>query len=273
MTETSFEPTYFISLVGQDLLEMIISKAPTKVKWRVIKAADHIHKAEKLKDIDMEMFSIRLIAAEEELVVAIFEWLKINTDKMPEHKDLVKMFKNHQVKLMFSPVLLLMKNVLAETLGPNLNIYGVPVEMKPRFEKGSVELCFSIPDKDFMMSLNPLSVFINLEDEDGDVTESLFERLQSEVSEDLGISLKEFVVRRADFRNQLLYSSDGGFDNYQIDYDDLMSGFNVTFEALLWSLAALLTNNPLNPHLGVVTQFIAVYRRVLIEAKVLRLQN
>ncbi|MHB2093964.1 hypothetical protein [Pantoea dispersa] len=273
MSETVFEPEYFKNLVGEELLEMIITKAPTKVKWRVIKAADHIHKAHKIKDIDMEMFSIRLIAAEEELVVAIFEWLKLKTDKMPEHKDLVKMFKNHQVKLMFSPVLLLMKNVLAETLGPNLNIYGVPVEMKPRYENGAVELCFSIPDRDFMMPLNPLSVFINLVDEENDVIESLFHQLQDEVRAEFGMSLKEFVLKRADFRNQLLYSSDGGFKDYLIDYDELMSGFNVTFEALLWSLAALLTNNPLNPHLGVVTQFIALYRRVLVEAKVLRLPN
>lgn len=53
MSETVFEPEYFKNLVGEELLEMIITKAPTKVKWRVIKAADHIHKAHKIKNIDM----------------------------------------------------------------------------------------------------------------------------------------------------------------------------------------------------------------------------
>jgi hypothetical protein len=218
----------------------------------------------------MEMFSIRLIAAEEELVVAIFEWLKLNTDKMPEHKDLVSKFKNHQVKLMFSPVLLLMKNVLFETLGTGLNISGIDVKMKPRFENEVVELCFSIPSSDFMIPLNPLAMFINVEDESEDVIESLFERLKDEVQSNLGITLKEFVSKRSDFRNLLLYSDDGGFDNYIIDYKEFMSGFDMSLEALLWSLAALLTNSPISPNLGLVTQFISIYRRVLIEVKVLR---
>ncbi|WP_446926148.1 hypothetical protein [Klebsiella pneumoniae] len=77
-------------------------------------------------------------------------------------------------------------------------------------------------------------------------------------------------MKRADFRNLLLYSNDGGFVNCVIDYDELMDGFNQTFEALLWSLAALLTNDPLSPNLGLVTQFIDVYRLVLIKTKVLK---
>lgn len=268
--ETNFTPEYFNSLVGQDVIDMIIEKAPTKVKWRVIKAADHIHKAHKIKDIDMEMFSIRLIAAEEELVVAIFEWLKLNTDKMPEHKDLVGKFKNHQVKLMFSPVLLLMKNVLIETLGPNLNIHGLDIEVKPRFENNAVNVYLSIPSSGFKITLNPLAMFINLEDENDDVIDSLFERLKHDIKKSLDITLKDFFSKRADFRNMLLYSNDGGFNNYIIEYEELMSGFNESFEALLWTLAALLTNDPLSPNLGLVTQFISIYRRVLIDVKVLR---
>ena len=270
--EDCFELEYFNSLVGENLVDMILTKAPTKVKWRVIKAADHVRKAHRIKDIDMEMFSIRLIAAEEELVVAVFEWLKLNTDKMPEHKDLVGKFKNHQVKLMFTPVLMLMKSVLIESLGPNLNIHGVRVELKPRFENEKVDLCFSIPSSGFMMPLNPLSIFINLEEQEQeqDIIESLYEQLQNEVRNEFGIPLKEFVMKRADFRNLLLYSNDGGFVNCVIDYDELMDGFNQTFEALLWSLAALLTNDPLSPNLGLVTQFIDVYRLVLIKTKVLK---
>ncbi|HDS8608381.1 TPA: hypothetical protein QH804_003667 [Klebsiella pneumoniae] len=270
MDEDCFELEYFNSLVGENLVDMILTKAPTKVKWRVIKAADHVRKAHRIKDIDMEMFSIRLIAAEEELVVAVFEWLKLNTDKMPEHKDLVGKFKNHQVKLMFTPVLMLMKSVLIESLGPNLNIHGVRVELKPRFENEKVDLCFSIPSSGFMMPLNPLSIFINLEEQEQDIIESLYEQLQNEVRNEFGIPLKEFVMKRADFRNLLLYSNDGGFVNCVIDYDELMDGFNQTFEALLWSLAALLNNDPLSPNLGLVTQFIDVYRLVLIKTKVLK---
>ena len=39
---------------------------------------------------------------------------------------------------------------------------------------------------------------------------------------------------------------------------------------LLWCLAALLTNKPASKRWGAVGQFIALYRRVMLEAKVLR---
>jgi len=41
------------------------------------------------------MGAIRLNAAEEELVVAIFEWLKLKEEQFPENKDFVRKFKNH----------------------------------------------------------------------------------------------------------------------------------------------------------------------------------
>lgn len=58
------------------------------------------------------MGALRLIAAEEELVVAIFEWLKLNASKMPEHDDFIKKYKNHRTKLSFHPVLSQFRNVL-----------------------------------------------------------------------------------------------------------------------------------------------------------------
>ncbi|MBK8211422.1 MAG: hypothetical protein IPK78_17205 [Rhodospirillales bacterium] len=50
--------------------------APRKIASRVGKALDHYTKAHRLVGVDEEMGAIRCIAAEEELVVAIFEWLK-----------------------------------------------------------------------------------------------------------------------------------------------------------------------------------------------------
>ena len=59
----------------------IFDNAPRKVLTRVAGALEHYVRSEKLGTIDKEMGAIRLIAGEEELVVAIFEWLKLNADK------------------------------------------------------------------------------------------------------------------------------------------------------------------------------------------------
>ena len=67
----------FAELVGRDVIELIFEVAPRKVRSRVEKALDHYTKALRLVGVDDEMGAIRLIAAEEELVVANFEWLKL----------------------------------------------------------------------------------------------------------------------------------------------------------------------------------------------------
>jgi hypothetical protein len=104
----------FYALVGADIAELIFELAPRKVRSRVAKALDHFTKAKRLIGTDDEMGAIRCIAAEEELVVAIFEWLKLNADKMPEHGDFIGKYKNHRVKLAFYPVLAQMRMILED---------------------------------------------------------------------------------------------------------------------------------------------------------------
>ncbi|MBY3236916.1 hypothetical protein HFO17_20620 [Rhizobium laguerreae] len=101
--EVDLQP--FSDLVGEDIVGFIFDNAPRKVLTRVARALEHYARAGKLEGIDEEMGAIRLIAAEEELVVAIFEWLKLNADSFPEHRDFVSKFKNHVVKLAFYPAL------------------------------------------------------------------------------------------------------------------------------------------------------------------------
>jgi len=95
----------FNDIAGGDYVDFILERAPTKVMMRITNACYHFEKANDLVGVDEEMGAIRLVAAEEELVVAIFEWLKLNAEHMPEHKDFVGKFKNHVVKLSFYPVL------------------------------------------------------------------------------------------------------------------------------------------------------------------------
>jgi len=75
--------------------------------------------------VDDEMGAIRCIAAEEELVVALFEWLKLNTAKVPNHEDFIRKFKNHYVKLAFYPVLSQFRFVLGDMLEQGITIDGL----------------------------------------------------------------------------------------------------------------------------------------------------
>lgn len=97
--------TPYFELAGEDVVMVIVDRAPRKVLSRVLKSLDHYTKALRLIGVDEEMGALRCVAAEEEMVVAIFEWLKLKAASMPEHGDFIKKYKNHYVKLAFSPVL------------------------------------------------------------------------------------------------------------------------------------------------------------------------
>jgi hypothetical protein len=115
-TQIEYDTKPFGSLIGEDITQLIFKSAPTKVANRVGKALDHYTKAAALQGIDDEMGVIRLIAAEEELVVAIFEVLKLNAKHLPDHSDFIGRYKNHQVKLAFYPVLSQIRFALGDML-------------------------------------------------------------------------------------------------------------------------------------------------------------
>jgi hypothetical protein len=117
--------TPFADLVGQEIINLVLQVAPTKVGSRVGKALDHYTKALRLIGVDDEMGAIRCIAAEEELVVAIFEWLKLNSDKVPEHSDFIRKYKNHRVKLAFYPVLSQLRFAIGGMLEQGITFTGL----------------------------------------------------------------------------------------------------------------------------------------------------
>lgn len=266
---------YFSNLVGKDVYSFIKQKAPTKVWWRIVKAMDHTEKAKTLDNVDDEMGAIRLIAAEEELVVAIFEWLKLNESKMPEHRDLVRAYKNHQVKLMFYPVLSVMHYVIRPMIQVGLAFEGLEhYQMKVVHEVKDGTIVFHLcgPDGKTMLPLNPLSIFISLDDKSNEeVIDSLYQDLVSQIERTHNFNLKTFVTSRSDYRNKLLYAEDGGFITGVDTVSQLLEdGFDSTFQELLWTLAILLGNDPISPKFGLISQFISVYRRVLLETKAIR---
>jgi hypothetical protein len=264
----------FADLVGKEIFDLLFEAMPRAVLTRVSKALDHFNKVVGLKGVDDEMSMIRLIAAEEELVVAIFEWLKLNADKLPQHMDFVKRYKSHKVKLAFYPVLSQFRSILAgwfeggmvlDGLEGHGNWIGKPVVVERKVE-------IQITDADGKVSLNhnPLATAISrsgLSEEQ--VIDELFNDFARLIRDRHNRSIEEYVTERAEYRNQILYAYDDGFREMGDSLIELIEDFKMTYRDLLWALAILVGNTPLPKNGGLVGQFIALYRRVLTESKVI----
>jgi hypothetical protein len=271
----SVDVTDLSRIAGDDVLSAIVAKAPTKVLTRVAKASDHVSKGIALDGVDDEMGVFRFIAAEEELVVALFEWLKLNTSHFPEHRDFVGKKKNHQVKLSVTPVLAVMYDVMdgfiRNGIGPSGLEDVASWQVLPAVKDGRVVLALHLEDGKHLLDLNPLDVAITLGDTPDDaVIDALFHDFRSRLGGSDDGRVKRYVNERADFRNKLLYADDGHTFSMGESLAELRPLFERDLRRLLWSLAALLTNKPVSATWGPVGQFISLYRRVLLEAKVLR---
>lgn len=265
----------FEELVGTDVLGLIFRHAPTKVRSRVQKALDHLGKAERLVGVDEEMGAIRCIAAEEELVVALFEWLKLNTDKVSRHSDFIRKYRNHPVKLSFYPVLSQFRFVLQDMLRQGITIEGLEDVLKwnvtAECRDDQVQLIISDQRGQELLKFNPLALAVEWNDRPHqEVIDAMFNDFAALVLKQRGMNVRDFVMARADYRNRLLYAEDGGSvimdDNLEALLDLV---FKPSLRDLLWCLAVLLTNDPVHRDWGLVSQFIWLYRRVLAEAKLI----
>ena len=258
-------------VAGDSLIDLLFEKAPRKVASRIGKAIDHYNKALRLVNVDDEMGAIRLIAAEEELVVAIFEWLKLKSDQFPEHRDFVRRFKNHQVKLAFYPVLSQFRFILAD-MAEGFVPEGLDVSKGwnavMACNNSHVELVIKGQDGNEIIRVNPFSIIISRDDLTHDeVVEEMYRDFQREVDRRHNVPVRQFVTIRSDFRNKLLYAEDGGTWQMGETLEELLdTNFKTTLRDLLWVLGALICNEPLHANFGLVAQFVALYRRVLAEA-------
>jgi len=271
--QIAIEP--FADLVGRDVIELVFKAAPRKVASRVRKALDHYTKALRLPGVDDEMGAIRLIAAEEELVVGIFEWLKLNAGAMPEHRDFIGRSKNHRVKLAFYPVLSQFRFVLGDMVTHGITFDGLEDVLywhvaPARVENRIVLRIFDGEGKE-LITCNPLAAAVAWGDRpEPEVVDELFSDFVRLIGDQRGMTLREFVTTRADYRNKLLYADDAGFLAMAEDLPTLIDTvFRTTIRDLLWCLAILLTNKPALKDWGLVSQFIGLYRRVLTESRVI----
>ena len=122
-----------------------------------------------------------------------------------------------------------------------------------------------------LIQINPLDFEITQDNRSpDDVLAELFKDLSVNILDQRGMSVREFISERADYRNKLLYAGDGGFVTMSESLDILIRDiFSVTLRDLIWCLAVLLSDTPLLADWGLINQFISLYRRVLLEAKVI----
>jgi len=266
----------FEAIVGDEIVTFLFEHAPQKVSTRLARAVEHFGRVPGLVGIDEEMGAIRLIAAEEELVVAIFEWLKLKEGKYPDHKDFVQKFKNHVVKLTFYPVLLQFRFIIGDMLkGFGLaGLEHVSWTAKPVVDGAKILLAIHDEKGKEIIRANPFSIMISR----GDVTSQeivpeLLVELTETIKDQHGFTLKEFLLERADFRNKLLYATDAGSMRMGDSLTDLTKQFEQIYHDLLWVLALLVGGEPPSRDWGLVSQFIGVYRKALIVAGVLRKDN
>lgn len=272
-SQTALDIEPFATLVGAEIIELIFEKAPKKVATRIAKSLEHYTRAARLRGLDEEMGAIRLIAAEEELVVAIFEWIKLNAQHLPEHGDFIGKYKNHRVKLAFYPVLSQLGFVLSGMLSNGVSFDGLADvlhwHVRAVQHEGKVVLQVTDDSDVKILDFNPLDLAITLDQRtEQEVVDELFFDLTKMVMDQREMTLRQFVTARADFRNKLLYAEDGAIFSMEESLEYLIEKvFAPSLRDLLWCLATLLTNKPTLRSWGVVSQFIHLYRKVLGECK------
>lgn len=243
-------------LVIDSLDSFIIQYAPTKVKNRYLKAQEHYNKALKLFSIDDEMSFIRLVAAEEELVVAVFEILKI---KSFEEIGFVKKFKNHLVKISLAPILILIRYKFEDIVFHNKQ----PGKFKLVIDEGSVKLSLKIDHREIITPI-PANITIGSPDH-SDVINSLYRDFMNRIPND---NIREFIFSRADARNKILYSSDSG--TYELsNFEKDIKTFQDEIVHLCWALAILIDSDIPTKHYDIVNQIILTYKKLLQESKII----
>lgn len=282
MAEPQLEDGYLVDtnayrdLIGEAYFNLVLSKSPPVVMYRVAKSVDHCNKAKKLIGVDEEMGAIRLIAAEEELVVAIFRWLEANEAVFPDAGGFLKKYKDHRVKLAFTPVLSQFEYALSHLGQEGFTAEGLEDHLHWRSSPAIVDgkVVFQITDNagQEIITHDPLMISVTREGLTPEqVVEALLADFEKTVLDQQGVDLKTFVTQRASYRDLLLYAYDA-VPLYVMNesLEELFAIVEVALKRLLFVLAVLLNGDPPGKDWGVVAQFYALYRKVLVACEIIK---
>lgn len=248
------------------LIEIAQSKGvPRKVWSRVHSSMLHYHKAKLLCGVDNEMGFIRLVAAEEEMTVAVFELLKNDRNHIQYAERFTRRFKNHAVKSVLPIILEFVSRNTLRKVGPALLAAGVISEDKPgiTFEDGKLHLSYpSYNGRQLSVELNGAKVIIG---EDKDISVDSYHReLADEIFAHHRKSLKRFFQDRAARRDNLLYARDGGIElaSYSVS-EWLQIEYEATIRTLIYTLSILTVNDISSKDGTFLRRFAELYDRIL----------
>ncbi|TAL59410.1 MAG: hypothetical protein EPN84_11305 [Legionella sp.] len=246
-------------LIPEDLNNFILSSAPTKVKSRYLKAREHYNKSIKLIGFDDEMAFIRLVASEEEIVVGIFEQLKI---KKFGRIRFTSNFKNHYVKIALAPVLDYLTYILED-----MRFFGdtQSEEIKLVVKENNIRLLIKLDDQELISPI-PKNISLEVENEDNTV-ELWYRRFLEYLPEKC--TVEEFVTSRANARNKILYAHDGGAFNLAPS-ETFINHFQREIVLLCWALGILIDDDIPTREYDLINLIILIYEKILIESKVLK---
>lgn len=247
-------------LIPSDLNNFILRLAPTKIKSRYIKAREHYNKSIKLIDFDDEMAFIRFVASEEEIVVGIFEQLKIQ--KFCNIR-FTSNFKNHAVKISLAPVLDYFTSILKD-----MKFFGDSQreEVKLTVKGDNIRLLIKLEEQELISPI-PVNIILEAENERNTV-EDWYRRFLEFLPEKC--TVKEFVTSRADARNKILYAHDGGSFNLA-PTETFIYHFQREIVVLCWALGILIDDGIATREYDLINLMISVYEKILIESKVLKI--
>lgn len=253
-----------------DLYTRVKAIAPTKVRARVSNAMIHYDMARKLDGIDDAMGLIRVIAAEEELVVAIFELIKLNPKLIDGARRITNKHKNHVVKSILPVVLEHMATeflpMIFEGLKENFGV----TENTPKLgsSEGKFYLVFpSVPGYCASVTFDQIKISVlNDDDQEEDAHPSLLDGLKKGIMDKHGTDLKAYFLARSGFRNTLLYAHDGGFFVPARSIQDYIDDeYGRTILILMRAIAILATGQATEADRGMVRTGISLYEAVLDE--------
>lgn len=146
--------------------------------------------------------------------------------------------------------------------------------VKPVVEGKEVKLAIYDNKGKELIRNNPFMLTISRGDKHGeDVVPLLLTDLEGTIKDYNGMTLKEFINMRVDYRNKLLYASDAGCVEMGETLEELIEIFKQTYHDLLWVIALMLGSQPPSKQWGIVSQFIGLYRSVLIEVGEIKIEK
>ncbi len=260
--------------INQDIWDFVHKNATTSVRSRVENCYLHYTKALVIKSIDPEMSAIRLVAAEEELAVAVFDIIKRNEDSFIDCKHITQKFRNHFVKQLFSPTVHNIAIIVSAFLESGLRIDvveggpSIDISIEPIIAENKLLLRLHIGENHIDNS--PFNFFLNKSDGQEDVVETLYEDFEELIKYNGYDSIKKFAKHRVDFRNKILYAEDAMIFDVGEEIENVLSSVTQTLNEVLWIIALLLSNDD-SPakKWGIASQFLRLYERVLKEAKII----